>query len=91
MKEKNLTLCEKCVSQLSLAVIQYLGKLTERRKRFILDYGFKGFRPWSCGSFISGPVVRQSIIVERAQWNSLAHLMVARKQREKTRGSRNEI
>jgi hypothetical protein len=30
---------------------------------FILSLAFRGFSPWSLGSFDSGPVVRQNIMV----------------------------
>lgn len=38
--------------------------------------------PWSPGSIFGGPVARQNIITERAQWSKAAELMTAEKQKE---------
>jgi hypothetical protein len=39
-----------------------INKLKE--ERFILNYNFRGFGPWSADSIVSGPLVRQTIMEE---------------------------
>jgi hypothetical protein len=39
-------------------------KINLKKKRFILAHGFRGFSPCLLGSFISGPVLRQSTRTE---------------------------
>jgi hypothetical protein len=34
-------------------------------ERLILVHGFRGFSPWCIGSALCGPVMRQSILVQR--------------------------
>jgi hypothetical protein len=46
-----------------------------------LPHGFRGFRPWSAGSIVSGPVLRQSIMVK----GMVEQLMVVRQGRERVR------
>jgi hypothetical protein len=35
-----------------------------REKSFLLAHGFRSFSPWLFGSIVSGPVLRQCIMVE---------------------------
>jgi hypothetical protein len=37
-------------------------KISFKEERFILAQGFRGSNPWSLGSVVSGPVVRQNIM-----------------------------
>jgi hypothetical protein len=39
-------------------------KISLKEERFIWAYGFINFRPWPAGSIVSGPAVRQNIMME---------------------------
>jgi hypothetical protein len=56
-----------------------LENINLKKKRFTLAHGFRTFCPWSLGSIVPGPVVRQSITVERMWWSRAACLMAAEK------------
>jgi hypothetical protein len=52
------------VNELSISVTKYLRGINLQEKRFILAHGFRDFSSWVVGSIVSGPGVRQSIVME---------------------------
>lgn len=56
-----------------------------REERFALAPGFRGFSPRTVGSIALGSITRQNIITEVHGGGKTAHVMVAKKQREKQR------
>jgi hypothetical protein len=49
------------------------------------------YSPWSLVSIISGPVVRQNIMIGSMWWSKAAHLMMRKKERERERRERERI
>jgi hypothetical protein len=49
------------------------------------------YSPWSLVSIISGPVVRQNIMIGSMWWSKAAHLMMRKKERERERRERENI
>jgi hypothetical protein len=67
-----------------VAVTKYLRK-QKREEGYILAHGLKGFIPWSFGTIVSGPAVRQNIMVEGYDVCRAAYPRAARRQSERDR------
>jgi hypothetical protein len=76
---------------LSVIVTKHLKKINLNKERFILGYGITGFSPWSLGSIVSGPVVRQSIMVERVWQSKAAHFETVGSRERKGVGTRHTL
>lgn len=59
-----LSLCV-CVCVLTFITDKIPEKDNFEEERLILVHGFRGFSPWCIGSALCGPVMRQSILVQR--------------------------
>jgi hypothetical protein len=64
-------------------VTEHLRETVQKEERLILAHSIRGFSPWSAGSVAFRPVTRQKYHGGRAKQKKTAHLVAARKQRER--------
>jgi hypothetical protein len=66
-----------------ICIASFCDRNQLKGERLILAPSFRGFISWSIGSIALGPKVRPNIKSESVWWSKAAHLMVARKKKDR--------